>query len=49
MKTNFASCESICLSNILAGLFGQQLEPTVIHSDNQSCIKLLENPMFHDK
>jgi hypothetical protein len=30
-------------------LFGWELEPTLIHCDNQSCIKLLENPVFHDK
>jgi uncharacterized beta-barrel protein YwiB (DUF1934 family) len=26
-----------------------ELEPTVIHCDNQSCIKLSENPVFHDR
>jgi hypothetical protein len=31
------------------GLFSEELEATVIHCDNQSCIKLLENPMFHDR
>jgi hypothetical protein len=25
------------------------LVPIVIHCDNQSCIKLLENPVFHDR
>jgi hypothetical protein len=31
------------------GLFGQEMPPTVIHCDNQSCIKLFENPVFHDR
>jgi hypothetical protein len=25
------------------------MAPTVIHCDNQSCIKLSENPVFHDR
>jgi hypothetical protein len=25
------------------------MSPTVIHCDNQSCIKLSENPVFHDR
>jgi hypothetical protein len=34
---------------MLVGLFGQELPSIVIHCDNQSCIKLFENPVFHDK
>ena len=30
------------------GLFGQALRPFVIHCDNQSCIKIMENPFFHE-
>ena len=30
-------------------IFDLQLDATCIHCDNQSCVKLLENPMFHDK
>jgi hypothetical protein len=26
-----------------------QLRPTLIYCDNQSCIKLSENPVFHDR
>jgi hypothetical protein len=33
---------------ILVGLFGSHLDPTVIYCDNQSCIKLSINPVFHD-
>eukprot|EP00253_Pinus_taeda_P028501 PITA_28501 len=29
--------------------FSDNLEPTVINCDNQSCIKLSENPIFHDR
>ena len=25
------------------------MDPTIIHCDSQSCVKLLENPVFHDK
>jgi hypothetical protein len=34
---------------ILAGLSGQVLEPTTIYCDNQSCVKLSKNPVFHDR
>ena len=33
----------------MAGLFGQQMDSTVIYCDNQSYIKLSENPFFHDR
>jgi hypothetical protein len=49
MAANLASCEAIWLRKLLTGLFGQELEPTLIHCDNQSCIKLSENPAFHDR
>jgi hypothetical protein len=49
MVTNLASCEAIWLQKLLMGLFDQELETTVIHCDNQNCIKLSENPMFHDR
>jgi hypothetical protein len=34
---------------LLVGLSGQELPSTVIHCDNQSCIKLFENSTFHDR
>ena len=37
------------MRKILVGLFGHQMDPTVIHCDNQSCIKLSVNPVFHDR
>jgi hypothetical protein len=49
MVTSQASCEVVWLCKLLVSLFGHELRPTVIHSDNQSCIKLSENPLFHDK
>jgi hypothetical protein len=44
-----ASREAIWLRKLLSDLFSAKLEPTVIHCDNQSCIKLSENPVFHDR
>jgi len=34
---------------ILVGLFDQRMDSTVIYCDNQSCIKLFENLVFHDR
>ena len=48
MAASQAACEAIWMRKILVGLFGSHLDPTVIHYDNQSCIKLLVNPVFHD-
>eukprot|EP00253_Pinus_taeda_P011309 PITA_11309 len=48
MAASLASCEAIWLRNMFFGLFGQPLRPSVIYCDNQGCIKLTENPVFHD-
>ena len=37
------------MRNILVGLFGSHLNPTVIHCDNQSCIKISINLVLHDR
>ena len=37
------------MRKILVGLFGLHLDPTMIHCDNQSYIKLSVNPLFHDR
>ena len=37
------------MRKILFYLFDIQLDSTCIYSDNQSCVKLLKNPVFHDK
>jgi hypothetical protein len=49
MAASQASCEALWLRKLLVGLFGVQLRPTMIYCDNQSCIKLLENLVFHDR
>jgi hypothetical protein len=49
MAASLASCEAIWLRKLLTGLFGQELQSTMIHYDNQSCIKLLKNPVFHNR
>eukprot|EP00253_Pinus_taeda_P022544 PITA_22544 len=49
MATSLAACEAIWMRKILVGLFGSHLDPTVIYCDNQSCIKISANPVFHDR
>eukprot|EP00253_Pinus_taeda_P010635 PITA_10635 len=49
MAAIFSTCEAIWMRKILVRLFGSHLERTVIYCDNQSCIKLLSNPVFHDR
>ena len=44
-----ASCEEVWLRKLLSDIFDLQLDATCIHCDNQSCVKLSYNPMFHDK
>jgi hypothetical protein len=41
--------EAVWLCKLLVDLFGHALDSTIIHCDNQSCVKLSENPVFHDK
>jgi len=49
MAASQAACEAIWMRKILVGLFDQRMDPTMIYCDNQSCIKLSENPVFHDR
>ena len=44
-----ASKEAVWLKKLVYGLFGDKLETMVVHCDNQSCIKLIENTFFHDR
>jgi hypothetical protein len=44
-----ASREAVWLRKLLSDLFSSELEPTVIHCDNQRCINLSENLVFHDR
>ena len=37
------------LRKLLSDLFGGKLDSTFIHCDNQSCFKLSENTVFHDR
>jgi hypothetical protein len=41
--------EAVWLQKLLTDLFDHEMDPTTIHCDNQSCVKLYENPMFHDR
>jgi hypothetical protein len=41
--------EAVRLRKILADLFGHEMDSTVIHYDNQSCVNLSDNLMFNDK
>ena len=43
------SFEAVWLRKLLSDLFDLQLDATYIYCDNQSCVKLSENPVFHDK
>jgi hypothetical protein len=49
MAASLVACDAPRSRKLLLGLFREELEATVIHCDNQSCIKLSENPMFHDR
>eukprot|EP00253_Pinus_taeda_P010535 PITA_10535 len=46
---NTTSCEAIWLRKLLVYLFRRNMEVTKIMCDNQSWIKLSENPVFHDR
>ena len=39
----------VWLRKLLSGLFECELDATVVHSDNQSGIRLSKNPVFHDQ
>lgn len=49
MAANIAMPKAIWIWTLLVGLSRQRMEATIVYCDNQSCIKLSENPMFHDK
>ena len=42
------SREAMWLRKLLVRLFDQEFETIVIYCDNQSYVKLSENPVFHD-
>jgi hypothetical protein len=39
----------VWLHKLLTDLFDHDMDPTIIHFDNHSCVKLFENPVFHDR
>ena len=49
MVASLAAQEAVWLRKFLAGLFGKIPEPTMIHCDNQSCVQMSVNPVFHNK
>ena len=49
MAASSPAREVVWLRKLLAGLFGQIPEPTMIQCDNQSCVQMSVNPVFHDK
>jgi hypothetical protein len=49
IATSDASKEAIWVRKLVSRLFGVKIETTMVHCDNQSCIKLIENPIFHDR
>jgi hypothetical protein len=44
-----ASKEAVWLRKLVSRLFCDKLETKVDNCDNQSCIKLTENPVFHNR
>ena len=41
--------EAVWLRKLLSDVFNGKLDSTIIHCDNQSCIKLSENLVFHNR
>ena len=49
IATCSASCEAIWLRKLMSRLFNLDLDTTVILCDNQIYIKMIENPVFHNR
>jgi hypothetical protein len=41
--------EAVWLCKLLTDIFNHEMDPTIIHCDNYSCVKLSENPVFHER
>jgi hypothetical protein len=41
--------EAVWLLKLLADLSGHVLDSTIIHYGNESCVKISDNPLFHEK
>ena len=48
IASSLGAREVVWIRKLLAYLFKRPLNPTMIHCDNQSCIKLSTNPVFHN-
>lgn len=46
---HLASQEITWIRSLLSNLGAHQPHPTTLHSDNQSAIKLVKNPVFHTR
>jgi hypothetical protein len=44
-----ACIEAVWLRKLISNLFDQTPESTTIYCDNQSCIRLSEHPVFHER
>ena len=44
-----AVCGAVWIWKLMIDLFDHEMDPTTIHCDNQSCVKLSANPVFHDR
>jgi hypothetical protein len=44
-----ASPEAVWLHKFPVVIFDLEFEPTLIHCDNQICVRMLENPISHEK
>lgn len=49
MVASHVRCGSIQLCKLLIVIFGQEMRTTMIYCDNQSCIKIMENLVFHNR
>lgn len=49
MAASMGARKAVWLRKLLVGLSGKPLNPTMIHCDNQSCIKFSVNPVFHNR
>jgi hypothetical protein len=48
ISVSVASREAVWLRKLLARILYLELEPNLLRCDNKSCVKLTENPIFHE-
>jgi hypothetical protein len=41
--------KAVCIHKLLTDLFDHEMDPTTIHCDNRSRVKLSQSPVFHDR